>query len=114
MLIEIFVPSEDFLSEKINYLKSKFGIVDSITSTIDIFFNFFKNVGNGKPPKIEIDFSSARSSINFGSKVTIDFSWYTQFKPMVDTILSSIMWVFFVWRIFKRLPNIINGTGGAE
>ena len=112
VLIEIFVPSEDFLSEKIEYLKNKFGIVDSIISTIDIFSQFFENVGTGTPPKIEMNFSSAKSKTKYGNTVTIDFSWYAQFKPTVDTMLSSIIWVMFVWRTFKRLPNIISGAGG--
>lgn len=43
----------------------------------------------------------------------IDLSWYTQFKSYGDTIMSGIMWLFFIWSTYKKLPSIISGVSSV-
>lgn len=67
-----------------------------------------------EPPKIQIDLGKANSKYDYGSTCyALDMSWYEPYKPMVDNILSTIMWAFFIWRLFVALPNIINGISGT-
>lgn len=104
------------MSDKVESIKSRFGIIDSISGTMDVFKDFFDTVAMGKPPKIEIHLENAEGGINYGGTAyALDMTWYERYKPTVDILLSSMMWVFFAWRVFTRLPNIINGVGsGAE
>lgn len=106
----IFVPDKDFLSDKVQSIRDKFGIVDSVTGTVDILEDFFVDVASGVPPKIEIDLSKADSQYDYGaSAYALDMEWYAKYKPTVDVVLSAIIWVLFAWRIFVRMPSIISG-----
>lgn len=71
-------------------------------------------------PVISANFSSADSKyFNIDTSVNVfDLSWYAAYKPSVDTFLSAFIWLFFMWRLFKRLPSLIGGnstdsSGGA-
>ena len=106
------MPSDDFLSEKVGVIRERFGIVDSVLGTVEVFSSFFERISDSEPPVIELDLGLAESDFNYGGKVSVlDLTWYARFKPTVDTFLSSMIWVFFVWRVFKKLPAIINGLG---
>lgn len=106
----IFVPDNDFLTEKVEAIRSEFGIIDSVSGTVSIFKEFFTNVSTGRPPKIEIDLSLAESKYNYGSSAfALNMEWYAKYKPAVDVVLSSIIWVLFAWRVFVRVPAIIGG-----
>lgn len=106
----IFVPDKDFLSDKVQSIRDKFGIIDSVTGTIDVLEDFFVNVASGVPPKIEIDLSKAESQYDYGGTAyALDMGWYAKYKPIVDVVLSAIIWVLFAWRIFVRMPSIISG-----
>lgn len=114
MLTEIFVPQDDYLSDKVASIKSRFGIVDSVIGTIDVIKDFLDTVALGAPPKVEVHLENAEGSVNYGDTAyALDMSWYDRYKPIVDVLLSSMIWVFFVWRVFVRLPNIINGVGSG-
>lgn len=111
-MIEIFVPSEDYLTEKVDKIKERFAFANSVIDTA----NYFKEVFSmtEEVPTITINFGNAESKYNWGgSALCLDMSWYTRYKPTVDNILSAMMWTFFVWRIFVSLPSIINGVGGT-
>ena len=41
--------------------------------------------------------------------ITLDMSWYAQYKSYGDTILSGFMWLAYIWLLFKRAPSIIHG-----
>lgn len=38
-------------------------------------------------------------------------SWYSRYKPIGDGIFLSFAYIFFIWNLYKRLPDIINGAG---
>lgn len=111
---ELFVPEKDYMTDKVEVIKSKFGIVESIEETINEFNKFMTRVLAGIPPRIEINLAAAEGGIDYGTTAyALDMAWYARYKPMVDTVLSSMMWAFFAWRVFKRLPNIINGVSSG-
>ena len=116
VLIEIFVPDEDFISGKIEELKSEFGfvalIIDSAQQITSIFTT---STFDGDIPVITMNLGKAESKYNYGGVVTaLDFSWFAKYKPTTDAILSGILWLLFIWRLFVKLPGIINGSSGSD
>lgn len=66
-----------------------------------------------QPPIIYINLGSSRGSYFLGGKeVFVDLTWYAEYKPTVDWIISAFIWMWFVWRVFISLPGIIAGTSG--
>lgn len=44
----------------------------------------------------------------YGTEVSVlDFNWYMPYKKYGDILVISFCYLAFVWRTFKRLPNII-------
>lgn len=42
---------------------------------------------------------------------SVDFSWYAPFKGVGDTVVSCFMYLGFLFAFFKRLPEILHGSG---
>lgn len=106
----LFVPDEDFLSEKVEYIRSHFGFYNSIVETVEVIKDFFSQTFEDEPPKVIVDLSDNESKYDYGTEAyVLDMSWYARFKPYGDRILSAIMLAFFAWRMFKALPSIISG-----
>lgn len=62
-------------------------------------------------PSLTIELGEASASWFPGGTVkVIDFSWYAQYKPTVDSLLSGILWAVFIWAVFKKAPGIIQGA----
>lgn len=111
VLTAIFVPSADYVTAKVDALRTKFPFIDSVITTGEFIRDSVS--GASGPPAIYVDLSLA-SSGNYGSQKVLltDFGWYAQYKPKVDTILSAALWAFFGWRVFLKLPGIISGESG--
>lgn len=109
-LKDLFVPSEDFLTDKVNALRQRFSFADSIIATatsIGAALSAFET----EPPIVYINLADAESQYNWGGlAVALDLSWYARYKPTVDLFLSAVMLLFFVWRVFVHLPGIISGA----
>ena len=107
-----FVPDEEATNEKLAALREKFAFIDSITGYGEHVINFLQGASGAKAPVITIDLSDYTGNYNWGTTViTIDFAWYAQFKPMVDNILAGIIWITWLWHMYKRIPELINGQG---
>ena len=108
-LINLFVPEEDFFSEKFTEFKSHFAFIDTFTGFVNQFQNMTRK---NEAPSISIDFSKAESQYNYGGKASaINLSWYSRYKPIGDIVLTAFVYVFFIWRFYCRLPEIIRGAG---
>ena len=114
----IFVPSEDFLTAKVESLRAEFAFADSVISAGELVGSTLQSLET-EPPVIYIDLSSARGSFAPGGKyplggkeVFIDMSWYAEYKPVGDALLSALLWIAFIWRMFIKLPGIISGMPG--
>lgn len=106
----IFIPDEDFMTEKIDSVKEKFAFIDSIKDAFDNVSNLLD--GQETVPKITIDLSSVNSKYNYGATAfALDMSWYSNFKPYVDGIIIAFAYLFFIFLVFKRAPEIISGSG---
>lgn len=111
-LTAVFVPAEGFLQAKVDALTDKFPFVQSIIDTGTSLESFIYGLGS-KPPIIYIDLGAATSWYAMGGKVVfLDLTWYAQYKPDVDVLLSAFLWIWFVWRMILSLPGILNGTSG--
>lgn len=100
---------------KFDAIRAKYGFVDSIIESGEALGNIFTNatLAEPEPPVIYVDLGAAESEYDYGGKVAVlDLSWYSRYKPTVDLFLSAIMWGFFLWRLYVRLPSIISGGSG--
>ena len=88
-----------------------FPFFDSIITTGRSLGSFFSGLGS-KPPIIYIDLQNSNSFVLGGRQIFMDLSWYSQYKPTVDTILSAFLWLIVLWRLFLALPGILRGAVG--
>lgn len=105
----LFVPGEDVINGFVNSVKSHFGFVDTIKDTAKTIEDMFSDSEN--LPKITL--TLPENKWYNGQIVVMDLSWYSQYKQYGDLIISAFIYVFFLWRIFVNLPNIISGDAGA-
>ncbi len=111
-LSKVFVPSEDYLTAKVDALASNFPFITPIVTLARAISVGFSQE-DPEPPVIYIHLEDARGSYVFGDTVPfIDMTWYAEFKPIGDALLSSLLWVVFVWRLFRQLPGLIAGMPG--
>lgn len=105
----LFVPSEESINSLVNSVKDHFGFIDTINNTIAVVQDMFSNTA--ELPKITI---TLKDNKWYSGEITvIDLSWYDPYKEYGDLIISAFIYVFFLWRIFVNLPNIISGAGGG-
>lgn len=103
----LFIPSEERFTAISNVVKSKFDFIETIKEAVNAIENILNNLGN--VPKLSINI---KSKYYTGDIVYINMAWYEPFKPYGDVVITGFVYVFFIWRLFVHLPNIINGTGG--
>lgn len=110
-IASIFVPTEDYVSIKVAELCEYFPFITSVIDTVNYIED---NLSADGPPVIYVDLGAAGGDVNWGGKtVLVDFAFYEEYKPTVDTILSACMFSFFAWRVFIHLPGIIGGDAGS-
>ena len=108
----LFIPSEGFLADRVDALRAKFGFADGVIGALEVLVAMFNDL-DLEPPVIWIDLGASRGSYDIGGKVKfVDLTWYAEYKPTVDVILSAFLWLWFIWRLALSLPGIISGTTG--
>lgn len=106
----LVVPESDYLTDKLNALKDKFGFVRSIFET---GVAIRSGLLSGEPPVVYVHLENAEGHYNYGGTVPIlDMHFYSRYKPAGDMILGSFMWLFFIWKTVYALPDLISGIGG--
>lgn len=110
VLRSIFVPSEDFLTEKVQDLRNRFNWIEPILG----YGNYIKaQFIDPVPPVVYVHLGDAEGSYNYGGTVKfLDMSWYERYKSQGDAIISGFLWALFAWRMYVKLPGIINGVAG--
>lgn len=112
VLTAIFVPTEDYLTEKVEAIRSEFAFADAIITTGEFFKTRFAGLGT-EPPVIYINLGAAEGSYNLGGTIPfLDLSWYERYKPTGDVLISSFLWIVFAWRMLLKVPGIISGMPG--
>lgn len=107
----IFVPSADFLTAKVEALRARFDFINVFMDFID---SFKGELSGATPPVIYVHLENAEGSYNYGGTVKfLDMSWYSRYKSTGDAIISGFLWALFGWRMYLKLPGIINGVSGG-
>lgn len=109
----LFVPDETRILAFQNVFTSKLDFIDSIKYSVDFFLSFFEDLGTA--PKIELHLSDNSSKYHFidSDVAIIDLSFFEPFKTYSDLIITAFVYLFFCWRIFINIPNIISGGAGV-
>lgn len=106
----LFVPSDGFFREQFTQISDKFGFYDGFFDCFEKFNEKVKNF-DSTAPSVKIDLSAANSIYDWGtSSITIDLSWFSPYRQTVQTVISVIIWTFFIWRSFMHLSNTISGS----
>lgn len=109
---DIFVPSQDYLTDKVDTLSKQFPFITPVVTLAKTISLGFKDV-EPEPPIIYLHLEDTRGSYDLGGTVPfIDMTWYSEYKPVGDALLSSLLWVVFIWRLFRQLPGLIAGMPG--
>lgn len=109
LLKALFIPKEDSITNITDSVKSKFAFIDTIKAFVNTFGSDIENTG------ISPTFTLGLSATKYTAQqdyVILDMSWYAPFKQYGDLVITAFIYAFFLWRLFIKLPNIINGTGG--
>lgn len=104
----LFVPSEERFTAISDAVSSKFGFVDTIKDSVVLLKGNLDKMKNS--PSISLDVDSRYYT---GELVSIDMSWYSDYKPYVDSVITGFCYLFFLWRLYSNVPNIINGAGSG-
>lgn len=111
-LSAVFVPAAGYWDAKVAALQARFPLFNSILTTGKGFTGFFSGLGS-RPPIIYIDLGSSASWAMGGRTIFLDLTWYSQYKPTMDTVIAGFLWLLFAWRFFLRLPGLLRGEVGT-
>lgn len=106
-LTNLFVPQGASVLSLQDTVNDRFAFVDSIKLAIDDIDDMLNNVENGTS-EFTLDIES---DVYSGEVVLFDLSWYAPFKSYGDLVFTGFAYVLFIWRLYKNIPNIINGFG---
>ncbi len=109
----LFVPSDAVVADTVYSLTSKFEFMNDLKAAgVDIKDALF---GITPSPYLKIYImpitKSKYGDWGMGEYILIDISWYADFKELGDAIIGTFLWAFFLWRLFLKLPSILNGLG---
>ena len=110
LLKALFVPSEERITALQNTVMSKFDFVESIKIAINSLKDILNNLGNA--PVLTLDLRATKYTGSMTVNV-IDLNWYKPYKQYGDVVLTALFYIFYLWRLFSRLPSIISGAGSG-
>lgn len=113
VLTALFIPDEALATAKIGAIKEYFKFKDDIVDAVGLFIDNLKGITPSPYLKIPIGHSTSKYNYGTGDYFIVDASWYGQYKDFGDKIILAIAWALFLWRVFIKLPGIINGTEGS-
>jgi len=108
---ELFKPDEALITEITDTFKGKFGFLPVLKQFGDDLFGM---TAETEPPVIWVHLENAESKYGYdygGKEVALDLAWYQKYKPSVDGIVSGFMWLGYLWMLFTKAPDILNGMG---
>lgn len=109
LLKSLFIPKEESFTKFQDIFNEKLGFVDSIKSGVNSLKDMFNNVEELPSLTMNID-----SKYYKGEITIIDLAWYSQYKTYGDLVITGFCYIFFIWRIWVHLPNILQGTSGVS
>jgi len=101
-----FIPSDGFIPNKFDELKEVIDDRLPIIGTLSDVFNTITDVQGieSTKPKIEVELPGKWG----GKKVEIiNFDVIDPYVPYVKTLIRFLIWIPFIIKIYRRIPNII-------
>lgn len=108
----LFVPSDNLFLDLIDLIKSKFGFVFQIAEITDfILHENFDDVA----PDSSVTFKGNKWFGSFTVQI-MDWSVIEPYRNLIKNLSLAVSWYFFIRKLQKRFPDIINGTsdGGGK
>lgn len=106
-----FVPDEELTNQRLDQIREKFAFIDSLAGYGETLVNFLEHATGKTAPVLTIKLGDYAGSFNYGdAEIVIDFAWYAPYKSTVDNIMAGIIWVVWLWHMYKRIPDIIAGN----
>lgn len=112
---ELFVPSENYFDKHLQNIRDSFPIVNDVMEIMSSVKGFVNGLSGNTPPVVTLNLGAATNKYGYGGGTVriLDMSWYAPYKRSADLIISSLMWLCFAWRLFHRVPSILNGASSA-
>lgn len=113
----IFVPSDEFMEDfgdELDAIKARFEWSEEIKDIGADFKDILQNQENASAPVVvlpRITNSKDNTVYTTGGENVLDLGEFETEVIIVRGILAVLLWVFFLWRLYARLPEIINGSG---
>lgn len=107
LIKELFVPNQEnidrYFADVRMKFDSKFGFVEDIKAANDDVMSIFANGDSEYAlPKFEIDYAGHKMKI-------VDFSIFDDYIGFIRSLTVALLWAFFIFRTFRKLPQIIGG-----
>ena len=100
--------TSDNVNNAANEIFNKFSFTDTIKNNVNGLIDFITSI---EPcPTLTLDVSSKWYT---GTLKIIDLSFYEPYKEAGDLIIVAFAYLLFLWQIFLKLPDIVNGVGSA-
>ena len=103
----LFTPTQANVDSLQNTVNEKFGFIESIKIAVKDIQDMIENIENGTS-EFTLDIES---DVYEGVVVLFYLVCYAPFKAYGDLVFTGFAYVFFVWRFYRSIPNIINGVG---
>lgn len=113
-ITSIFVPDPNYIQTKVDAIYDKFAWWRSIVTTWNSFYDSFSALDFDSPPQYTIDYSETTSAYGYSygaSARVLVLDWFIEYRDTVRIFLRGFIWLFFIWRVYCHIPNIIQGTG---
>ena len=106
-----FIPSDGFITEKFNEVKEEFddklpivGTMNELFETINETQKMQEKSTRSTRPRYEIELPAKWG----GQRVEIiNFAIIDPYIPYVKTIIRFMIWIPFIIKIYRRLPQVI-------
>lgn len=99
----------EIINNNVSTIKNKFDFVNNVKQNVNDMADVITDETN--TPKLSVNIKSKYWS---GSINVVDLSWYAPYKDYGDSIICMFCYLSFLWNIFKRLPDIIQGAGAGS
>lgn len=113
----LFVPDENPFDGTISLIHEKFGFIFQIIDIADFLLTYDFNEA---PPDLSFSFpEDYRGNTRFNSFLSgldfelLDWSVIEPYRNFIRNLIAGIAWYFYLSRLHKHLPDIINGTSGG-
>ena len=97
------------ISNLLDNIKNKFSFSNNIINNANEIKDYIENTQETHKYYLNINHKYLS-----GNVCIIDLSWYEQYKPTADAFICAFAYLGFIWHMFVRIPNLINGASASS